>query len=211
MTLIVFYAAKGGVGTSVVAAATALLAAERQPTLLVDLTGDHAMIFGSSRPDATLSDWFRVEAPHPDSLTRLECEVSADLALVAVSRPGCLPRPERLRTLAKMLAAERRTVVIDLGRLAQVGVSLVQAADRSYLVTRPCYLALRAAMAGLTPDGIVLVSEKGRSLGRADVSAALGAPVVTELCTDPAVARAIDSGLLASRLPRSLRPLERLL
>ncbi len=211
MSLIVFYAAKGGVGTSVVAAATALLAAERAPTLLVDLTGDHTMIFGSSRPDSSLSDWFRAEAPHPDSLTRLERGVSEALGLIAVAGPGCLPRPDRLRALAQILAAERRTVVVDLGRMAQAGVSLVQASDRSYLVTRPCYLALRAAMAGLTPDGIVLVSEKGRSLGRSDVSAALGAPVVSELWSDPAVARAVDSGLLASRLPRSLRPLERLL
>ncbi len=211
MSFIAFYAAKGGVGTSVVSAAVALLAAQHQPTLLVDLAGDQPMIFGSVPPKASLSDWFRTDSPHPDSLTRLEHKVGDNLYLTAVDRPGCLPRPDRLRTLAQILGAERRNVVVDLGRRAQVGVSLVQASDHCHLVTRPCYLALRAAMGGPKPDGVVLISEKGRSLQRADVSRALGCGVVAELAVDPVVARAVDAGLLATRFPRSLRVLEQLL
>ena len=48
------------------------------------------------------------------------------------------------------------------------------------------------------------MSEPGRSLTRHDVAAALGAPVVAVVEIDPAVARAVDAGLLASRLPRGL-------
>jgi hypothetical protein len=83
---------------------------------------------------------------------------------------------------------------------------LTDAADQTLLVTRPCYLALRRAVS--TPDrptGIVLVSEPGRALRAADVERAVGVPVVTQLDLDPAVARAVDAGLLAARLPRLLQ------
>lgn len=209
--LLVFHGAKGGVGTSVVAAGTAVLAAERQPTLLIDLAGDQAMIFGLPTPSASLSDWLRADQPHPDSLARLEVRFSPRLSLLGVQMGRCLPPADRLRALAQVLANEPRTVVVDLGRLAQPGVALLQAANRSLLVTRPCYMALQAAMTGPSPDGVVLVSERGRALGRRDVSLALGVPVEVQLWTDNAVARSVDAGILGNRLPRSLRPLEGLL
>lgn len=88
---------------------------------------------------------------------------------------------------------------------------LVAHARRSLLVIRPCYLALRrAAQAPLRPTGVVLIREPGRVLTTADVEQAVGAPVVATLELDPAVARTVDAGLLATRLPRSLgRPLSR--
>ncbi len=208
---LVFHGAKGGVGTSVVAAATAVLAAERQQTLLVDLAGDQALIFGLARSDESLSDWLRSDQPHPDSLARLAVPVSASLSMLFIQGGRCLPPADRLRALAQILRRETRTVIVDLGRLALPGVALLQAADRSLLVTRPCYMALRAAMSGPASDGIILVSERGRALGHGDVSAALGVPVDVQLWTDNAVARAVDAGTLASRLPRSLRSLEGLL
>jgi hypothetical protein len=51
---------------------------------------------------------------------------------------------------------------------------------------------------------VVLLTEPGRSLSRHDVEDCIGAPVVAEVAVDPAVARAVDAGLLASRLPRGL-------
>ncbi len=72
----------------------------------------------------------------------------------------------------------------------------------SLLVTRACYLALRrAADPPLRPSGVVLVTEPGRALDRTDVEQVVGAPVRAEVAFDPAVARAVDAGLLASRLP----------
>lgn len=209
--LVCFHGAKGGTGTSVVAASTAVLAAERSPTLLVDLAGDQPMIFGVDRQRPSLSTWLQADSPHPDALGRLEHGIAANLHLLSVDGGGCLPAPRRMRALAQMLQAEPRPVIVDLGRLSQVGIPLVQAADRALLVTRPCYLALRAAMLGPRADGVVLVGERGRALGRADVAAALGIPVVVQLWRDPAVARAVDAGLFDGRLPRSLRPLEALL
>ncbi len=50
----------------------------------------------------------------------------------------------------------------------------------------------------------MLVDEPGRSLTAADVARAIGAPVVAEVAVDPAIARAVDAGLLAARLPRAM-------
>jgi hypothetical protein len=62
----------------------------------------------------------------------------------------------------------------------------------------------RAQQLGLRPTGIVLVDEPGRALTSTDVEHALGVPVVADVRLDPAVARAVDAGLLIARLPRSL-------
>lgn len=74
----------------------------------------------------------------------------------------------------------------------------------AYLVTRPCYLALRRSFTVPRPDGLVVITEPGRALTVEDVAAVIGAPVRAVIPQDPAVARAIDAGLLASRLPRTL-------
>jgi hypothetical protein len=76
---------------------------------------------------------------------------------------------------------------------------------RALLVMRNCCLALRKAVhAPVRPSAVVLVEEPGRALGRRDVRAVLaGLPLVT-VAADAAVARAIDAGLLAARLPARL-------
>jgi hypothetical protein len=82
---------------------------------------------------------------------------------------------------------------------------LHRAAEHSLLVTRPCFIALRRAQQLVVrPTGIVLVDEPGRALTSSDVEHALGVPVVAEVRLDPAVARAVDAGLMVARLPRSL-------
>lgn len=74
------------------------------------------------------------------------------------------------------------------------------------MVVRPCYLALRRAVAmqdAVTPDQVILITEPGRALSSRDVERALGVSV-TVVEFDPSVARAVDAGLLAARLPRTL-------
>jgi hypothetical protein len=96
--------------------------------------------------------------------------------------------------------------VVDCGA-ANHGVALAVAsgAARSVLVTRACYLSLRRAMAApIRPSEVVLVEEHGRALSAADVEDVLGVPVVARVSSDPAVARAVDAGLLGARLPRGL-------
>ena len=124
--------------------------------------------------------------------------------------PGSTRPPVRRRweLLGEHLGRDERPVVVDLGSTmfgeASGRSALLAAAAASLLVIRPCYLALRLAVHAPRPTGVVLVREEGRVLGVADVEAALGVGVVAEIAYDPAIARAVDSGLLNTRLPRSL-------
>jgi cellulose biosynthesis protein BcsQ len=202
------WATKGGSGTTVVAASLALLLAraEEPGTLLVDTAGDVPAALGVPEPSGPgLAEW--LDAPvdaGAAALARLEVTVRDRLALLP---RGTGPlRPERAEALTEVLGAENRHVVVDCGTSpADAALALALAATTSLLVTRPCYLAMRRALAApLRPSGIVVVREPGRSLTPDDVSRVLGVPIRADVEIDPAVARAVDAGLLATRLPRSL-------
>lgn len=200
------WAAKGGSGTSVVAASLAL--ASPSPTLLVDLDRDQPLVLGMAEPDSPgVHDWLASAAP-PSRLAALEVSVRPNLSLLPGGRWGAAS-PERWEGLAHALAVEQRHVVVDVGtRPPPEALQII--ANRSWLVTRACYVALRsAARSPARPTGVVLVDEAGRAMRAPDVEASLGAPVVAIVLYDPAIARAVDAGLLVSRLPvgltRSLR------
>jgi hypothetical protein len=203
--LVTCWSVKGGSGTTVVAATLALLAA-RTPAgaLLADLGGDLPAVLGLPEPSGPgLADWL---AAAPDvgggALHRIEVDAGCGLALLPYGGP---PPPGRGADLAVALSADERTVVVDAGLAQGAALDVVAASTVSLLVLRPCYLALRrAAMATLRPSGVVLVTEPYRALRRSDVEAVLGVPVRAQVLIDPAVARAVDAGLLAARLPRSL-------
>lgn len=207
--LIVCWSAKGGVGTTTVAAALGVAAARVQPNppaLLVDLTGDLPACLGLAEPGGPgAAEWLASGADvPPDALARLQVPVVDGLHLVPRGR-GPLD-PERAPVLAQLLAASGRTVVVDAGLLrgAEAAEAFVAGAARSVLVTRLCFLGLRrAAAAEVRPSAVVVVREPGRVLDRADVERSLGVPVVAEVAVDPAVARAVDAGLARSRLPRA--------
>jgi MinD-like ATPase involved in chromosome partitioning or flagellar assembly len=207
-----FFAAKGGVGCSVVAAAAALLASADTATLLVDLDGDQRALLGLAEADDRpgIAEWFDAEDPLPDALRRLEVPVSAKLSLLPFGSGSPTPRPDQLRLLARLLSADGRRVIIDVGTTAGQRSALLDASDHAVLVTRACYLALRAARSGPAADAVALVCEPGRALSPGDVASALGTPVRAVIRWDPAVCRAVDAGLLASRLPRQLRELSSL-
>ena len=84
-----------------------------------------------------------------------------------------------------------------------------------YVVTRCCYVASRReafTRKEWKPDGLIVIVEPGRALTPNDVSAAIGAPVVAEIPWDPTIARVIDAGMLAGRVPASLaRPIHHLI
>ncbi len=206
--LIACWSPKGGSGTTVVSAALGLiLAGTKGAALLVDLAGDVPAALGLPEPDGPgLSDWLAAGPEVPDdALSRLEIDAAPGLRLLAQGSAASTAsgRPE---ALVAALAVERRPVVADCGR-GDEGVALAVAAGAtlSLLVLRPCYLALRRALAApLRPSGVILVGEEGRSLGRRDVEEVLGVPVRAEVGYDPAVARAVDAGLLSRRVPRAL-------
>jgi MinD-like ATPase involved in chromosome partitioning or flagellar assembly len=218
--LISCWSAKGGVGTTVVAASLGLVLGKRSPggAVLADLAGDLPLVLGlrDLAPDGPgLAGWLAAGAAVPaDALGRLELPVAAGLGLLP---RGAGPLPgARAEVLVALLESGNRPVVADCGVLRRrdglddgeggdAAEAVARAATRSLLVTRPCYLALeRARRLAWPPSGVVLVREPGHRCGRADVEQAAGAPVVAVVESDPDVSRAVDSGLLADRLPGSL-------
>lgn len=199
--LTVCWAAKGGSGTTVV---TATLALASGPALLIDLAGDLPAALGVADPIGPgLHDW-AVSAAEAERLAAIEIDVAPDTRLVTAGTRQVVS-PERWEVLAERLRGDRRRVVVDAGT-GDPPSALLRAADRAWLVTRPCYLSLRAAVRQRArPTGVVLIDEPGRALGVSEVEAALGAPVVATLLVDPAVARAVDAGLVVSRLPGAYR------
>jgi hypothetical protein len=203
------WSAKGGSGTTVVAASLGLVLAEIRSALLVDLAGDLPAVLGVSEPDRPgVAAWAAAGSEVPaDALSRLEVPVRPGLDLLARGPRGTI-ESERAALLGGLLATDDRDVVADCGVIdgGSPLLPLVASATVSLLVTRPCYLALRRAVVSPTrPTGVVLVDEPGRALDRADVEGVVGVPVVATVAVDAGVARAVDAGLLASRLPRSLR------
>lgn len=209
--MLCLFSAKGGVGCSVSAAALSLVAAATQPTLLVDLRGDLDVILGVSPPEQGLSDWLSLDEPAPDVLYRLEVPVGPNLSLLPRGSCRSPARPDRYRLLAWLLAGDGRKVVVDVGTHAVPAVAVLSEATSAVLVTRACYLALDAARRGPTPDRVLLIEEEGRALNEGDVAAAVGADVAVSLRWHRDAARAVDAGLLAARLPRSLTALKQLL
>ena len=210
------WAAKGGSGTTVVAAGLAL--SSRRSSLLVDLDGEIPAVLGVPEPDRPgVADWLGSEAP-PDQLANLMIEIGPHTWLLpwcAAARRATTPTPsphrrdgseDRWDELGRWLHDWSRhgdcDVTVDAGT-GEPPTGLVTHADRSLLVTRPCYLSLRRAVRStLRPTGVVLVDEPGRALSQRDVEHALGVAVEATVSLDPAVARAVDAGLLATRLPR---------
>jgi hypothetical protein len=206
--LLACWSIKGGSGTTVVAAALAMMLARRSPggAVLADLAGDGAAVLGLAEPTSPgLAGWLASGDDVPaDALARLEVRAGRGVGLLPRG-PGALSAA-RAAVLGGVLNGGARPVVVDAGAPPDpAGLAVVAAARRSILVIRPCYLALRRAQAmPLHPTEVVVVHDHRRTLRRVDVERAVPAPVVAEVPVDPLVAHAVDAGLLASRLPRSL-------
>ena len=202
--MIVCWSVKGGSGTTVVASTIALMrAAESQRgALLVDLAGDVPAVLGlaeSSGPG--INDWF-ANCDHGSRMTLQSIAIQATANLQIIARGSKqLDADADFTELCAALKTFDLPIIVDAG-CGLPSPDLLAHASSSLLVTRPCYLSLRrAAQLSVSPTGIVLINEAGRALGKHDVEAVIGAPVVAEISFDAAIARAVDAGLLASRIP----------
>jgi hypothetical protein len=205
------WAAKGGSGTTVVA--TALALSSLRPSLLVDLDGEIPAVLGLPEPERPgVAEWLLSDAT---------AEHLAELLIDIGPRTWLLPwraatfdnhhqdaddHGARWALLGDWLhdwsSQWGCDVTVDIGTRVPPE-PLAARADRSLLVTRPCYLSLRRAVrSAVRPTGVILVDEPGRGLRQRDVEHALGVPVEAVVSLDPSVSRAVDAGLLASRLPR---------
>ena len=224
--LLALWSPKGGSGTSVLAAACCLVIA-RDPAStagarLADLAGDQPAIFGlGADPELGLVDWLAAGPEAPiEAIDRLTVEVAPGVAL--------LPRGGAARVLAPVPAAEAgAALAVALGdssvpTIADCGSAtdpatraITEVADVSVVVVRGCYLALRRAVrapALARTTGAVLVEEPGRSLTAHEVADVLDVPVLARVPVRGGIARAVDAGVLAARLPDPLaRPAATLL
>ena len=225
--IIWYWSVKGGVGTSVVAAATAIrLASEDRETTLVDLTGDQpallGMTAGAMPSEPGIGDWVAAgDGVAADAIGRLLEDVAPGLRLLRQgSRPALGSGPEL--DLQPSLEDRRRRLVLALEVLARIGPVVVDAgldpselrsdlaaAHRPVCVLRSCYLALTRAQQVSGPyDWVILVEEPGRALRARDVASAVGASNVKRVAWDPRVARSVDAGTIVSMLPPPLRRFE---
>ncbi len=221
--LFALWSPKGGSGTSVLAAACALvLARDGAGARLADLAGDQPAIFGlAADPETGIVDWLAAGAEAPaDALERLAVTVAPGVALVprgtADRALAPLPAAETGAALAVALRDGPVPTVVDAGTAtAPAARALVEVADVSVVVLRGCYLALRRAVHSpllARAAGVVIVEEVGRSLGPSEVRDVLDRPILARVPVRAPVARAVDAGVLAARLPDALaRPAARLL
>jgi len=205
--MIVCWSVKGGSGTTVVASTLALVHAEKSPrgALIVDLAGDVPAVLGLAEPSSIgISEWFaQNENSSRIALQSIAIQATANLQLISRGS-GQIVANANFAELAASLATFDLPVVVDAG-CGVVPTELLARASSSLLITRPCYLSLRrAAQLNVAPTGVVLINEPGRALGKRDVESVIGAPVIAEITFDATISRAVDAGLLASRLPGML-------
>lgn len=222
--LLALWSPKGGSGTSVLAAACALTLARtssRTPSgsgelaaRLVDLDGDLPAIFGlGNEPDTGVADWLAAGPATPgEALERLTIDVATGVTLLPLGNaPGVLAPPAAAEAGAALAVALRdgpAPTIVDLGRADTPATrALLEVADVSLVVLRPCYLALRRAVrapAVARATGVVLVEEPDRALALSDVVEVLDVGFVACVPWQKPIARAVDAGILARRLPESL-------
>jgi MinD-like ATPase involved in chromosome partitioning or flagellar assembly len=205
--MIVCWSVKGGSGTTVVASTLALVHAEKtsRGALIVDLAGDVPAVLGLAEPSGIgIGEWF-AQSENSSRMTLQSIAIQATANLQLISRgSGQIAPNANFAELAASLATFDLPVVIDAG-CGVVSPELLARASSSLLITRPCYLSLRrAAQLNVAPHGVVLINEPGRALSKRDVESVIGAPVVAEITFDATISRAVDAGLLASRLPAML-------
>ena len=180
--------------------------------LLVDAAGDLPLVLGVAGDEGPgLAEWMAAGEEVPaDGLARIEREVLPGLDLLPRGG-GSLDDIDRIDLLAGLLSADRRRVIVDCGTVdpdhpGELASALAGAATYSVLVIRPCYVAVRRALRSvMRPSRLLVISERTRALDATDVVDVLGVPLYADLDLDPAVARAVDAGLLVSRVPVGLR------
>ena len=220
--LVCFWSPKGGSGTSVVAATAALVLAREGPARIADLAGDAPAVLGlASDPEPGLRDWLRIGAEAPtEALDRLTIDAGRGLSLLpAGAGDVASATPEAGAALAVALRADPRPTVVDVGvlhaRSHPALHALVEVADAHVIVVRGCYLALRRAVRielAARAAGAIYVEEAGRALGVRDVTNVLGVPVLASVAVRASTSRAIDAGVLPTRLPDALaRPVREVL
>ena len=192
---------KGGNCTTVTASALALLSAiNGRHTLLIDLCGDAPATLGMAEPARPgINDWL-AEHNSSDAASMVLLGEPVIDGLVVVHRGSKFVEGQpRWSQLAEAINTLPHNVIIDAGT-GFIPMEIAQSVNAVTMVTKPCYLSLRRATTMPRPHNVVVVREEGRALTVADVGNVLNVPVVAEIPHSPAIARAVDAGLLPARV-----------
>ena len=165
--------ARGGHGTTTVAAALALFAAGHRPTALV------------SSESTAAAALLGVPLPMNGDPAQLapNLVLAADPTVLSEDSPEIIVVDAGIACeAAAALVADEHYVVLRGPCYVALASLLAASADR--------------------PDGIILLVEPKRSLTARDVTDVLDVPVIATIDVTPDVARTIDAGLLVSRLHR---------
>lgn len=196
------WSVKGGSGTTVFAAALSLAIAEKRGrATLVDLGGDVPAVLGMEEGSGLgIRDWLAGPTRDPDAYTALRRAATSKLDIISVGNASSFSAD----ALDDLRAVADGNTIIDFGTL-RPSDTFRGDITADWLVTRPCYLSLRrAARLEQRPRGVVVLREAGRALTRRDIESVTGAPVIAEISVSDAIARSVDAGLLATRLPKRL-------
>jgi len=116
--------------------------------------------------------------------------------------------PESGATLAVALTQGPAPVLVDCGTAREpASRAVVEVADIAVVVLRECYLGLRRAVHAPAlehTDGVVLLHESTRSLSAREVGDVLDLPILARVPVRDTIARAVDAGVLTTRLPEPL-------
>jgi hypothetical protein len=172
---------KPGNGVTVTAALLALTASATQHTTIIDLAGDQLPALGET------DDGHR------------PIEVTADLTVIDATNDTTAEQHQQIIDSE----AQGELVIVDAGRANHPIHNLLDRNTRRVWVMRCCYLTLRRAVTATPrPDEIIMIREPQRALNQRDIEQAVGVRVAMVIDLDPGIARAVDAGLLAARLPR---------
>jgi hypothetical protein len=172
---------KPGNGVTVTATLLALTASTTQHTTIIDLAGDQLAALGTTEAD------------------RRQIEVTSHLTVIDAT--GDTADEQHHQIIES--EAQGELVIVDAGRADHPIHALLNGDTRRVWVMRCCYLTLRRAVTATSrPDEIIVIREPQRALNQRDIEQAVGVRVAMVIDLDPGIARAVDAGLLAARLPR---------
>jgi hypothetical protein len=201
--LIVCWSPKGGTGTSTsVAVLATAIARDRRVARVADFAGDQAALLGVVADGPGVNDWLAAGADAPPSaIDRLAVEVAPYLSLLPAGESDeRAADPEAGDALGALLSDDAVITIADLGGAQCEGRRAVaRRADVNLAVVRACYLSLRHLMHHPLlgdADGLVLITDKGRALGRRDFESTTGQRVLLDVPARPAIGRLADTGLL---------------
>jgi hypothetical protein len=172
---------KPGTGVTVTAALLALTASTTQHTTIVDLAGDQLSALGVT------------------AVGHRQIEVTSQLTVIDATADT----PDEQRHQIIECETNGELVIVDAGRADHPIHDLLGTNPRRVWVVRSCYLTVRRAVASThRPDEITMIREPQRALEQRDIEQAVGVRVAMVIDLDPDIARAVDAGLLATRMPR---------